>query len=295
MAVAVAVLMVSAAPLGAGTGAADEVEPGAQLAGVVGVQSEEVENEVAQRTLSTRLERANGPAARAAVVASETEDIEARLATLRERRDRLEAAYEAGNVSRGQYRARLAQLTASIRGLERRAERTRAVAADLPEEARERKGVNVSAIDRLRGEAGEMTGQEVRDVARSVVGEDVGNGLGPPDDDERPGRSDDAPGRDGDGPGRGDDAPGRDDDSGDGDSDDGNETDGGESGNAANASAAGAGDGSDNGPGDGDGRSGASDGRSDGGSRSDDSNGSDGAGDSGGGDGDGRSQWVRWF
>jgi hypothetical protein len=214
-AILVTALALSAAPLGTGTGAADEVEPGARLAGVVGVQGAEVENEVAERTLSRRVERAGNESAKAAVVAAETDALRDRLSTLRDRREQLEAAYEAGEISRGTYQARLAQLTASVRGLERRVNRTRAVAADLPEPALERRGVNVTALARLRSEADEMTGREVRDVARSLVGDDVGRGLGAPADgedgadDDGPGRSDDAPGRDGD-PDRGDD-PSRDD------------------------------------------------------------------------------------
>ncbi|QZX98232.1 hypothetical protein [Halobaculum rubrum] len=173
--------------------------PGATFAGVVGVQGAEVEGEIAQRSLDRRLADAESNASKAAVVAGETEDVRRQLSDLRERRETLDQRYESGEITRGEYRSRLAQIGAQIRTLERRLNATAAAAEGIPEETLRERGVNASAIDELRRNASEMSGGEVAEAARGIGGADTGQGLagdpgppenaGPPSDAGPPGNS----------------------------------------------------------------------------------------------------------
>jgi hypothetical protein len=204
LALVVAPVAVAALPAGgngAAAGSAEaDVQPGEQFAGAVAVQGAELDGEVEQRTFETKLERANGSRAKAGVVAGEAAALDERLAELRERKQRLDAARENGSISEGRYRAEVAGLAARIAALERRSNRTATVARGLPAEALEAKGVNVSAIERLRGNAANLTGPEVAEIARSIGGRDAGKSMpgrgpgaanrtgGPPGEDP-PGRS----------------------------------------------------------------------------------------------------------
>lgn len=160
-------------------------QPGATFAGVVGVQGAEVEGEVAQRALDRRLAAAETNASKAAVLAGETEDARGQLADLRERRETLRARYQSGEITRGEYRSKLARIAAQIRTLERRLNTSAAVAADLPPETLRERGVNVSAIAELRRNASEMADGEVAEAAREIGGNGTGEGLtgdpGPPE------------------------------------------------------------------------------------------------------------------
>ncbi|WP_348607131.1 hypothetical protein [Halobaculum rarum] len=166
-------------------------QPGATFAGVVGVQGAEVEGEVAQRSLDRRLAGAESNASKASVVAGETEDVRQQLSELRERRETLDRRYESGEITRGEYRSKLARIGAQIRTLERRLNTTAAVAEGIPEETLRERGVNASAIAELRRNASEMGGGEVAEAARGIGGADTGKGLagdpGPPEDAGPPG------------------------------------------------------------------------------------------------------------
>ncbi len=158
----------------------ESVAPGEQFAGVVGVQQAEVSSEVDARAFGQRVAAAGSNRSSAGVVAAEVGDLDERLADLESQLSELERAHENGTVSEGQYRARLAKLHAEQRAIERRLNQTEQVARRLPSEALEAKGVNATAIDRLRTKAGEMTGPEVAAVARSIAGKNAGKGMGGP-------------------------------------------------------------------------------------------------------------------
>lgn len=183
---AVAMLVVAGVPATAAFAQESSSEqPGATFAGVVGVQGAEVEGEVAQRSLDRRLANADSNSSKAAVVAGETEEARRQLSALRERRETLERRYESGEITRGEYRSRLAQIGAQIRTLERRLNATAAAAEGLPEETLRERGVNASEIAELRRNASEMGGGEVAEAARGIGGADTGQGLtgdpGPPE------------------------------------------------------------------------------------------------------------------
>ena len=159
------------------------MSPGERMAGVVGAERAAVENEVTVRAFGQRVAAANSSAARARVVGTQTDGLQARLDGLDAHRAELERAHENGTLSTGQYRARLAKLYAEQRALQRLANLTERVARDLPEQARRAQGVNVSAIRTLQSSARNLTGPEVADIARGVAGKGVGRPAdgGPPD------------------------------------------------------------------------------------------------------------------
>jgi len=162
------------------------IAPGEQLSGVVSVQDAELEGEVQSRAYGIRVANASGNDSRAAVVAEQLGDIETRLTELEQRRQTLDEARENGSMSEGQYRARVARVAAETQTVERLANQSNAMAQDLPAESLEAKGINATAITTLSERANELSGPEVAEIARSIAGENVGNGLTAHAADRRP-------------------------------------------------------------------------------------------------------------
>ncbi|MFB6188508.1 MAG: hypothetical protein ABEI57_01365 [Halapricum sp.] len=163
------------------------VEPGSQLAGVVGVGQAELDGAVQARAFGQAVAAAHSNRSKASVVARQVDDLDARLQTLQHRRDRLQAAFENGTIGRGTYQAKTAVLAARIRQVEHRLNRSHSVATALPPQARNAAGVNVSAIETLRANAGHMRGGAVAEMAHQIAGRHVGSGIpagthGPPAD-----------------------------------------------------------------------------------------------------------------
>jgi hypothetical protein len=230
--VAGAVGAVGAGPAGPGVADAEqatandsEVAPGERMAGVVGAERASVESEVAVRAFDRRVAAADSSRAKARVVGGQIDDLQERLDELDAERAELEAARENGTLSQGEYRARLARLYAEERALQRLANRTEETARGLPVETLREQGVNVTAIERLRSDARNLTGPEVAAVARSVAGRSVGRpaGAGSPDN-----RTQGPPGEDGPGSGQGAGPAGN--ETGPGDGGDGGPGDGGDGG-----------------------------------------------------------------
>ncbi|MEF8858691.1 MAG: hypothetical protein V5A38_07165 [Halolamina sp.] len=159
-------------------GTPSDSEPGAAFSGMVGVQEAEVTNEVADRSLTNRLNAAETNGSRASVVASETEQLQERLAELESQKEQLKQAYENGSISKGEYQARLAVLGAELRALERQANRTAGVAEKLPEKALRERGANASEVREIAQQANRSGGGEVAEAARTIAGKGVGKGLG---------------------------------------------------------------------------------------------------------------------
>ena len=152
----------------------DEIAPGEQLSGVVGVQEAEFEGELNDNAFAIALERADDNATRATEIAGRLNDTEARLTELEERRDRLNAQRNSGEMSEGEYRARTARLATESDNAQRQLNRSEAAAAGMPRETLEENGVNVEAIRTLRQNASELSGPEVSEIARSIAGENRG-------------------------------------------------------------------------------------------------------------------------
>jgi len=163
------------------TDQADEnaTAPGSQLAGVVSVQEAELDGEIQSRTFGVRVAQANTDDAKASVVADQLNDSEKRLADLQQRKRDLNEARENGSMSEGEYRAKVAQLHAETRNVQRLANETNETASRLPAEALEKKGVNAAAIKTLSQRASELSGPEVAAIARGIAGPDVGQQARP--------------------------------------------------------------------------------------------------------------------
>lgn len=174
--------------------------PGAQLAGVVSVQGAELDGEFQSRTFGIRVAQANTDDAKAAVVADQLNDSEARLDELQQRKQVLEQARENSSMSEGEYRAKAAQLHAETKNVQRLATESNATASRLPAEALEKKGVNATAITTLSQRASELSGPEVAVIAQDIAGPDVGQQARPDDARDRGGdaanrtEADDRPG-----------------------------------------------------------------------------------------------------
>lgn len=159
-------------------GTPSDTEPGASFSGVVGVQESEVNSEVADRSLDQRLNAAKTNDSKASVVADQSDQLADRLAELEAEKERLNRAHENGSMSKGEYQARLAVLSAELRAVERRADKTATAAEGLPEQALREKGANASAVRAIAQQANRTGGGEVAEAARNITGGGVGNGLG---------------------------------------------------------------------------------------------------------------------
>lgn len=175
------------------------IQPGEQLAGVVGVQGAEIDGEIEGRAYGHAVAAARNNNSKASVVADQVERLETRLTELRERRDSLQEAHANGSLQGGQYRAQMATVAARIGQVERQLNQSQQFANGLPENARSAAGLNVSALETLRTQAHEMRGGEVAEIARSVAGRGVGRGPahagGPPADAPGQGNGPDNPGQ----------------------------------------------------------------------------------------------------
>lgn len=155
-------------------GNASEVAPGERLAGAIGVQEAELDGELEARSFGLSVARAASDEARAALVAAEVKETGRDLERLRERREQLREARANGSMSEGEYRARVAELGARSKTVERMANESESASRGLPEEILRENGVNVTAIRTLRDEARNLSGGEVAEIARSIAGNSPG-------------------------------------------------------------------------------------------------------------------------
>ncbi|MWV38568.1 hypothetical protein [Natrialba sp. INN-245] len=162
----------------------DDIAPGEQLAGVVGVQEAELEGDVSERTFGIKIANAQTDDAKADVVGDQLTDVEDRLEELETRSEELNAAYEAGEISQGEYRAEMASIAAEQRTAERLADGTAAAADGLDDEVLAERGIDAEAIQTLSDRAAELDGEEVSEIAQSIAGPQVGQAV---DEDRGPG------------------------------------------------------------------------------------------------------------
>jgi len=164
---------------------ANATAPGAQLAGVVGVQQAEVDSDLDNRTFGLRVANADSDAERAAIIAERQNSTQAQLASQSDRLATLREARANGTISNAEYRARVATVAAQAADTERDAAQLNRTARRLPDAVRERTNINVSAIERLRADARTLGGPETAAIARSIGGTTArnpmaGGGRGPP-------------------------------------------------------------------------------------------------------------------
>lgn len=174
-----------------GAGNESDLPPGALFSGSVGVQEAELGGEVATRSFGLQAAAAATNASKAGVVAASVADIQTRLTDLQQQKAALQRAHENGNISDAAYKVKIAELAARTETVRALANQTEAVAAGLPADLLERKGINVAAIQTLKQDAKELSGGEVAEIARSIAGGGPGasvaeaarpDGAGPPAD-----------------------------------------------------------------------------------------------------------------
>jgi hypothetical protein len=154
------------------------VGPGAMLSGIVGVGKAEIEGEIEERAFGIRIANATSNESKAGVVAEEVRALRDRLAELREEKQELQEARQNDSITGDQYKARLAALNTRAQSVTRLTNRTESAARELPADVLREKGVNVTAIQALRGNASELAGPEVAAIARQIAGPDAGKSLG---------------------------------------------------------------------------------------------------------------------
>lgn len=130
--------------------AATNVTPGERLAGVVGVGQAEFEGEIEQRAYGLEFAGAATSNAKADVVADRLDRIQNRLDELEQQKQDLDEARENGEISEGEYNARVAELTARTETVKQMADASEARADTLPADVLEEKGINVTAIQTLK-------------------------------------------------------------------------------------------------------------------------------------------------
>ncbi|WP_157525971.1 hypothetical protein [Halorientalis sp. IM1011] len=126
---------------------------GARLAGAIGSQQSEAAGEIETRTLLVRLGRADSPEERAAVLAVLEERTDARLASLRERRERLRAAADNRSVSPGAYAHLAATVSVEATVTERLADRGERATTDLPAAVTAEYGLSASRFNALANDS----------------------------------------------------------------------------------------------------------------------------------------------
>ena len=164
---------------------ANATAPGAQLAGVVGVQQAEVDSDLDNRTFGLRVANADSDEERAAIIAERQNSTRAQLASQSDRLATLREARANGTISNAEYRARVATVAAQAADTERDADQLNRTARQLPDAVRERANINVSAIEQLRTNARALGGPETAAIARSIGGTTARNPMaggtrGPP-------------------------------------------------------------------------------------------------------------------
>ena len=151
--------------------------PGAQLAGIVGVQQTEVTGDLDNRSFGIRIANADSDEERAAIIAERQAETSQQVATETERLADLRAARDGGTITTSEYRARVAIVASQAATAERTADQLNRTARELPPAVRERNGINVTAIDRLRTDARNLSGPETAAIARSIGGTTARNPL----------------------------------------------------------------------------------------------------------------------
>jgi len=204
------VAALAAIPLGAATALADDrednptdaadanennsVKPGEQLTGVVGVQDAEIDGEVSDRTFGIKIANAQSDEAKADILGDRLDEIAERLDEHEAELEELAEARDNGEISEGEYRSEIAKVTAENANTERAAEQAGETAGELPgnmSEELEERGIDVESIQELQEQANELGGPETAELAQSIAGENVGNGIA---SDFEPGPPDETPG-----------------------------------------------------------------------------------------------------
>ena len=155
----------------------DDLAPGEQFAGVVGVQQAELDGEISERAYGIKIASAQTDTARADIAGEQMADVDDRLDELEAVREELDAAYEDGEISYGEYRAKMAIAAAEQRTAERLANDTAAAVEQLDDELVAEHDVDVDEIRASAERAAKLGDTDVSEIVRSVVGDHVGQSI----------------------------------------------------------------------------------------------------------------------
>jgi hypothetical protein len=156
--------------------------PALGFTGVVGAQEAEVRDAYDSRSFEGRLAGATDNESRAAVIATEFEQLRTRLDALENQRAELEALDDDDDDN--EYRTRVTGFVAQSLLLEQRFDRVEAAAETLPPSVREEFDLTDQTFGPFRDRAVALTTAEMIDTARGVAGDDVGDDLDDDDDDD---------------------------------------------------------------------------------------------------------------
>lgn len=172
---------------------ANTTAPGEQLSGVAGVHAAELDGDLDQRAFGIAVAQAQSEEERADIVADRLADVEDRLQRLEERNAQLDEKHEHRHVSHGMYRAEVAQLSAQTETATQMMNQSERATAGMPAEMLEERNISVERIQMLKHNASELSGPEVREIARGIAGPNAGHTpadnrpVDVPGHEERPG------------------------------------------------------------------------------------------------------------
>ncbi len=147
------------------TESADTAGMGAQMTAFLQSSSSAANDSVENGMWEARFNQSNA-SERARLVTNRTGSLEQRLERLRAQNETIQQRYENGTLNEQAYIARQSQLNARIDALQ--------TAVNDTDEAAAQAGVNDSRLERLKGNASQLRGQQVAGIARGL-------GAGPPD------------------------------------------------------------------------------------------------------------------
>ena len=153
------------------TPAAEEPLPlGSRLSAFMQASAGQADGAVANGMWDAAYENASEEAAKRDLVRQRVEALDGSLADLRAERERLREAYQDGDLTRAEYRARLSAVVGRLAALGDGIEATSERAGEV--------GVNATRLDELRTQARELGGQEVAALARTLAGGAPPGGAG---------------------------------------------------------------------------------------------------------------------
>ncbi|MFB6133227.1 MAG: hypothetical protein ABEJ44_07495 [Halanaeroarchaeum sp.] len=158
----------------------ESIPPGVMLAGSIVAHQAEIQGTVEHRAFGLKIAEAASNESKAEILNRVAERLRERQRNLSERNETLRRALANESITPSQYRVRMTELVARAAAVRTMANDTAQVAERLPRETLEANGVNVTAIQRLRERAHNMTGPETARIARRIAGNSVGAPMGPP-------------------------------------------------------------------------------------------------------------------
>ncbi|MFC4436583.1 MULTISPECIES: hypothetical protein [Natrialbaceae] len=139
----------------------EEVAPGQSVSTFMQSSAADTSNTVESEMFEAKYEDADNET-RKALVDDRADGLEAKLESLENERDELREQED--ELSEPQYQARMTRLTVEITALERSVEQTRPFALDTE--------VGLDRLESVRESAAELSGEQIADIAKKLVGFD---------------------------------------------------------------------------------------------------------------------------